>query len=213
MLTEHKKLRRLFIVDDQGSSHGYRLRRSFGATAWIFKTLNAGIIGGLGFAYSSSLPLQALACEAPSHPSYLSRITVDVPFYTRHQPHNEAFNNHNWGAFVDVAITKHFSFTAGDFINSYKRDTIFAGIAWMPIDLDLSKVEARAGLMAGVDINGGYRPFNDLNPFLGALSLRITGTGFETAVFNRVGLAIKVIPPDPSGGSTAINFALSYRLG
>ncbi len=159
------------------------------------------------------IPINGLAAELVRYESFLSRVTVDVPVFTRHQPHNEAFNNHNWGAFVDVALTEHWSAVAGDFINSYKRDTIFAGVAWMPIDFDISKLNTRAGFMAGVDLNGGYRPFNDLNPFLGAISIRFTGTGFENDFFNRVGVAIKVIPPDPSGGSTAINFALSYRLG
>ena len=172
----------------------------------------AGIIAVLGFA-CISFPLQARAAEpAGDASSIFSRITVDVPFFTRHVPHPEQFNNHNWGAFVDVALDEEWSVAAGDFINSYKRATIFAGLAWMPLRLDLSHVNARAGVMFGFDVNGGYRTYNKVNPLLGALSIRFTGAGFENDIFNRLGIAIKVIPPAPKGGSTAINFALSYKL-
>ena len=180
---------------------------------WPGIRLTGATIAGLGFVYSS-LPLTASAAEpARDASSFLSRITVDVPFFTRHVPHPELFNNHNWGAFVDVAVTEHWSIAAGDFINSYKRATIFAGLAWMPVRLDLTHVNARAGVMFGVDVNGGYRPYNEVNPLLGAFSIRFNGTGFEDNLFDRLGIAIKVIPPAPKHGSTAINFALSYRFG
>jgi len=189
------------------------LWRGFGAMRRAFQKSRAGIIAVLGFVYIF-LPLQALAGEATGDPlSLLSRITVDVPFFTRHVPHPELFNNHNWGAFVDVALSEDWSIATGDFINSYKRATIFAGLAWMPLRAELPHVQARAGVMFGLDVNGGYRPYNDVNPLLGAFSIRFTGDGFENDTFNRLGIAIKVIPPAPDHGSTAINFALSYKLG
>ena len=173
------------------------------------------ILGRIGVATICFLfPVAALAAEAASDsPSLLSRITVDVPFYSRHEPHSERFNNHNWGAFVELAITEHWSVATGDFINSYKRATIFAGLTWTPLDFSFHSVRVRAGGMLGFDVNGGYRRYNEVNPLLGAASLRFTGLGFDNAFFNRIGIAIKVIPPAPKNGSTAINFALSYRLG
>jgi hypothetical protein len=178
-----------------------------------FDRPGAAAFGFLSFASVLS-PFATLAAEAVHEDaSFLSRVTVDVPFFTRHVPHPELFNNHNWGAFVDVAISEHWSVAAGDFINSYKRSTIFVGLAYMPVQLDLWHVRARVGGMLGFDVNGGYRPFNDVNPLLGAFSIRFTGTGFENDLFNRLGIAIKMIPPAPDHGSTAINFALSYRFG
>lgn len=188
------------------------MRRGSGAMSWLSERVRAGLIAVFGFVYIF-FPVQALAGEATGEDaSFLSRITVDVPFFTRHVPHPELFNNHNWGAFVDIALSEDWSIAAGDFINSYKRATIFAGLAWMPVQLDLPHVNARAGVMFGFDVNGGYRRYNDVNPLLGAFSIRFTGAGFENDVFNRLGIAIKVIPPAPDHGSTAINFALSYKL-
>src|SRR5438874_723516 len=65
------------------------------------------------------------AKEAP--PSFLSRITVEVPLYTRHIPTVAGFNDHNWGALVDVALSPDWSIILGDFTNSYYRNTVIAG--------------------------------------------------------------------------------------
>lgn len=146
--------------------------------------------------------------------SFLSRVTIVVPVFTRHIPHDKWFNDHNWGAFVDVALNRQLSVVMGDFINSYKRNTLFAGISYMPINLEFSKVKIDLGGMLALDINGGYRPFNDLNPLLGVFSIKVTGTHFEDtkfAILNRLGIAITIFP-NTSGGSTALNFALTYKL-
>ena len=183
------------------------------AGSWTCKEFRAVFVPLLAFVYLS-LPIHAQAEEpAPDASSFRSRVTVDVPVYSRHEPHSERFNNHNGGAFVEIAINEHWSVATGDFINSYKRATIFAGAAWMPLNFSFYRVRVRAGGMLGLDVNGGYKRYNDVNPLLGAASLRFTGSGFENDFLNRVGIAIKVIPPAPDNGSTAINFALSYRLG
>jgi hypothetical protein len=190
----------------------HAFRRGFGRKRRTTKALSAAMVAFLSLVWSA-FPFEAVAAEPmPDTSSFLSRITIDVPFFTRHVPHPELFNNHNWGAFVDVALSEQWSIAAGDFSNSYKRSTIFAGLAWMPLRLDLSHANALVGTMFGFDVNGGYTPYNKVNPLLGAVSIRFTGAGFENDVFNRVGIAIKVIPPAPKDGSTAINFALSYKL-
>ena len=149
-------------------------------------------------------------------PSLLSRTTIEVPLVTRHFPTRESFNDNNWGVFVDVALDRHWSVAAGHFRNSYGRNTLFAGVAYLPIQLELSHATIRAGGMLGFDLNGGYQPYNDLHPLLGAFSLKLTGARFEkpgNQLLNRLGLSIKAIPPDPGGGSTAVNLALTLRLG
>ena len=39
--------------------------------------------------------------------SFLSRVTVEVPVYTRHIPNDAGFNDHNWGAFINVDLAKY----------------------------------------------------------------------------------------------------------
>lgn len=160
----------------------------------------------------------AFAGEMQSFPpddSFLSRITVNVPFFTRHIPHNGRYNNDNWGGWLDVALDRQWSVVGGGFVNSYSRDTLFAGIGYMPINLEFSKIKIDAGGMIGLDLNGGYKGFNKVDPLLGAFSMKIGGADFSDPDYdflNRLGLAITVIPPAGSHGSSAVNLALTFRL-
>jgi hypothetical protein len=158
---------------------------------------------------------RAEALSPDSGDPFLSRVTIEVPVFTRHIPHDSGFNDHNWGAFVDVALTPNWSVVTGDYINSYNRNTFFAGMSYMPINLQLSKLRVSVGGMIAVDINGGYEHFNQVEPLLAALSIKITGSDFENTnfdVLNRVGIAVTIIPPKPRGGSIPVNFALTYKL-
>ena len=158
----------------------------------------------------------ATAQERPSPDAprpFLSRVTVEFPVLTRHTPHDSAFNDQNWGAFVDVAVTDTFSVVAGDFRNSYRRNTAFAALSWEPIHVRLANARLAFGAIAGADLNGGYRPFNSADPFLGAFNLRLTAAEPDsTRPLSRLGLLLTVIPPAPKNGSTAVNLALTYRL-
>jgi hypothetical protein len=177
----------------------------------IWRVISAAVLGSL---------FVASAAGAEAHPSdenesFLSRITIEVPVFTRHVPHDNGFNDHNWGAFIDIALNRKWSVVMGDYINSYRRSTIFAGLSYMPIGLEFSKVRVSVGAMAAVDINGGYRHFNQVEPLLGALSIKVTGAHFEDPKFdvlNRLGIAVTIIPPKANGGSAPVNFALTYRL-
>lgn len=160
----------------------------------------------------------AFADEAQSsapEESFLSRITVNVPFFTRHIPKNRGYNNDNWGGWLDVALDKQWSVVAGGYTNSYYRDTFFAGISYLPVNLEFSKIKIDAGGMIGLDLNGGYKGFNSVDPLLGALSLKIGGVNYSDPDYdflNRLGMAITVIPPAGSHGTSAVNLALTYRL-
>src|SRR5690349_15244596 len=95
-----------------------------------------------GLAVALTLALQAppvLAGDAATSDEsrpLLSRTTIEVPLVTRHFPSRESFNDNNWGVFVDVALDRHWSVAAGHFRNSYGRNTLFAGVAYLPIRLD-----------------------------------------------------------------------------
>lgn len=145
--------------------------------------------------------------------SFWSRVTVELPAYTHHIPHDAFFNDQNWGAFVDYRLTRQWSLVGGDFKNSYSRNTAFAAVAWTPIQVDVSAVRVGLGAIAGVDLNGGYRGFNQYEPLLGALTLRLSAAHPEPGnLLNRFGLLTTVIPPAAKNGSTAINVAVTYRL-
>jgi hypothetical protein len=177
----------------------------------IARVMSATALGSLFVASAAGAEARLSDMDEP----FLSRITIEVPVFTRHIPHDNGFNDHNWGAFVDIALNRKWSVVMGDYINSYKRSTIFAGMSYMPINLEFSKLRVAVGGMVAVDINGGYEHFNQVEPLLGALSIKVTGTHFEDTrfdVLNRVGIAVTIIPPKPHGGSTPVNFALTYRL-
>ena len=161
----------------------------------------------------------AMASEADlqgSYPSFLSRLTIEVPLFTRHAPHDGWFNDHNEGALVEFALGRHFSLTAGNFMNSYNRNTTIAGVSWLPLNFEFSHLRIDVGGIVAADLNGGYKHVNAMHPFLGAFEIKLMGNRFDDTRFetlNRVGLGITIIPPSPKNGSTAINLALLYRLG
>ena len=101
---------------------------------------------------------------------------------------------------------------AGDYICSYNRNTIFAAFSWLPLNFEFSHVKIDAGGLIGVDLNGGYRHFNSMEPFLGAFVINLRGNNFENKFLNRLGVGITIIPPNPRAGSTAVNLALRYTL-
>jgi hypothetical protein len=104
------------------------------------------------------------------------------------------------------------SIIGGEFINSYSRNTVLAGITYLPFNFDISHLRVGLGGEIGADLNGGYKGFNKWDPLFGALTARFSGTGFEDSpLLNHLGLAVTVIPP-LDGPVTAINVAVTLRL-
>ena len=151
----------------------------------------------------------------PQDTSFWSNLMLAAPVYTRHVPHDHDFNDHNWGLFAVYDLGPHWSLVGGDFNNSYRKNTAFVALGYTPIHLQVSNVQLGLGGIVGVDLTGGYRHYNQLDPLLGALTLRLSGKAPPDSpwrAFNRFGLLTTVIPADPRGGSTAINLALTFRL-
>jgi hypothetical protein len=161
------------------------------------------------FAFFNSSVSAEEALPSDAGNSLLSRITVEVPLYTRHFPQDAGFNDHNWGAMVDVALSPDWSILLGDITNSYYRNTAIAGARYSIYAWDFPSVKIDTGVMLGFDLNGGYRDRSDADPLLGALSIKITGNHFsEYDMLNRTGVVFTVIP----GKTFAINVALAFGL-
>ncbi len=159
----------------------------------------------------------ARAADAQTGGSFWSRVTLVVPVYTHHFPDAGGFDDRNWGAFVDVALDGRWSVVAGDYVNSFHRNTAFAGVSFSPVSVDLGKVRLTPGVLAGVDLSGGYRGRNPVEPLLGAFELHLTGQGFEGApdrILNRAGVALILFPGGMNHrGAIPVSLAVSYRLG
>ena len=87
--------------------------------------------------------------------------------------------------------------------------------AYLPLNLSFSRINIDAGGMLGVDLNGGYKGYNSLDPALGALIIKFSGNYFDAPDYqflNRAGLLLTVIPGVSGGTSTAFDLALTYRL-
>jgi hypothetical protein len=141
--------------------------------------------------------------------SLLSRFTIEVPLFTRHVLQDEGFNDHNWGALVEMALSPRWSVVVGDFRNSYYRDTEIAAFRYSFYIWQFSVVKIDTGFMLGFDLNGGYKDHSDVDPLLGALSIKISGDHFsEWELLDKTGIAFTVIP----GRTTAINVGLTLGL-
>jgi len=165
-------------------------------------------------------PSSAIAAEIEEsqggYPSFLSRITIETSLFTHHTRHDAFYNDSNWSGVAEIALGRHMAISAGSFMNSYKRNTTFTGFSWLPIDFEFSHLKIEMGGMIAADLNGGYRGFNGMDPFLGAVLIKVMGNRFDDPRFetlNRLGVGITLIPANPKGGSTAINLSLRYRLG
>jgi hypothetical protein len=152
---------------------------------------------------------------AATRGSLWDRITLDAPLLTHHFPNDSRFNDHNWGLFVEFTVHHNVSFVAGDFTNSFRRNTAFIAVAYMPTLFDSYHIKINGGGMLGLDLNDGYKGHNYFEPAMSGFGFKIHGNHFEDRrlrFLNRTGVLITVFPPGGPGTSTAVNAALSYRL-
>jgi|GEM_PF-2059901 hypothetical protein len=141
--------------------------------------------------------------------SLLSRITIQVPLYTRHFPQDAGFNDHNWGLLVEARVDPDWSIIVGEFRNSYYRDTAIAASRYSFFSRDYSSIRVDTGIVLSFDLNGGYQGHNGVDPLLGALSIKITGNRFsEYDLLNGTGVAFTILP----GKIVMANVALAFRL-
>jgi hypothetical protein len=177
--------------------------------------LGALLIGALLLVGGASGSARAQESASALDNSFLSRMTIAAPLFTQHYPNDRYFNDANWGGVLFYALDGHFSLAGGDFINSYRRNTAFGGLSLIPWDIDFSRVQIDPGLMLALDLNGGYKGYDPVDPFVGALTVKVGGHYFDDPQYqclNRFGVLITVIPGFGSGTSTAVNLGLTFHL-
>jgi len=170
----------------------------------------------LGLATLTALTLWAGAASAQAGEQardFWSRVTLEVPVFTRHTPHDSWFNDNNFGLLADVAVNEDWSLVGGGYKNSFNRNTAVAGVSWQPASVRVGKARVRVGVLAAIDLNGGYKGYNSVDPFIGAFNVRLMAADQDAGgALSRMGALITVIPAAEKEGSAAINLALTYRL-
>ncbi len=150
-----------------------------------------------------------------AHDTFLSRVTMAAPVFSRHFPKDREFNDHNWGGVIFYALDNRFSLAGGDFLNSYRRNTAFAAVSITPWALNLDGAQISPGALVGIDLTNGYKGYNPVEPLLGAATIKIGTHYFSDPHFqflNRIGLLVTVIPGWGNNRSTAANLALTIHL-
>ncbi|WP_378954332.1 hypothetical protein [Pelosinus sp. sgz500959] len=116
-------------------------------------------------------------------------MSITIPVFTRHFPHsNLGLNEHNRGFGLEYILRKDVALTTGLFNNSLRNDTFYVGVQYTPFRV----LGLHAGVVVGLDLNGGYNSANPFKPVIGALH-------FATGNESPIGFNIDILP---SGGYT-----------
>ena len=91
--------------------------------------------------------------------SFCTSIVLAVHLFSHHAQHG--FNNNNFGAGVECRQSYDFSIAVGDYYNSYRTNTVYAGVIYEPIHVGNLSV---GGALAAAS---GYTP-----PVIGGISFR-----------------------------------------
>ena len=118
-------------------------------------------------------------------------MAVTVPVFTRHFPHANSANEHNYGVGLEYLVRKNVSLTAGIFNNSLRKNTCYVGMIYTPFYV----AGLHTGIIIGLDVSGGYNSINPWKPIIGTLH-------FTTGNESPIGLNIDVLPGGKNKDST-----------
>lgn len=111
-------------------------------------------------------------------------MAITVPVFTKHFPNsNPDLNEHNRGVGLEYALRKDVAVTTGLFKNSLRKDTFYIGVIYTPFRV----FGLHTGVVAGIDLSGGYNSVNPFKPIIGALH-------FSTDSKSPIGFNIDVLP-------------------
>lgn len=111
-------------------------------------------------------------------------MAITVPVFTKHFPDSSSVvNEHNRGVGLEYTLRKDIAVTAGLFNNSLRKDTFYIGVIYTPFRV----FGLHTGIVAGIDLSGGYNSVNPFKPIIGALH-------FSTDSKSPIGFNIDVLP-------------------
>lgn len=118
------------------------------------------------------------------------------------------FNADNQGLGVEMTVSENASVIAGAYVNSYNRQTLYAGVAYTPLKTSIGPVDLSAGVVGGVATGyARYAPDISSGPFTPVLGLH-----FSAAV-GATGFNLTVMPPARGpNGVTALAFAAKFEI-
>lgn len=117
-----------------------------------------------------------------------------------HYNTDKKYNQQNWGVGIEQGLTEHFRIVAGGYRNSNRRDSMYFGAAWAPIQI---YGPVRLGVAAMYV--GGYETSKDTEVLKGAFP-------FLTVEFKDWGINVPVIPPISSSSPGLIALQVKYRF-
>ncbi|QJW45932.1 hypothetical protein HA075_08845 [bacterium BFN5] len=111
-------------------------------------------------------------------------MAITVPVFTKHFPNSSPdLNEHNRGVGLEYTLRKDVAVTTGLFNNSLRKDTFYIGVIYTPLRV----FGLHTGVVAGIDLSGGYNSVNPFKPIIGALR-------FSTDSKFPIGFNIDVLP-------------------
>ena len=141
-----------------------------------------------------------------NHGSYLTLPSTSVHINAAGNVDNR-FNAKNSGIGIEVPISPTQTVVAGAYLNSYSRNTVYAGMAYTPLQTSIGPVKLSAGAIAGVAT--GYSDYTRMS--IGGVS-PVLALHFSAAMAG-VGLNMTVLPPAPGPtGVTALALAAKFEL-
>ena len=132
-------------------------------------------------------------------PSPINEIWVNAGMQSYHFAKDQNFNNNNLGFGIEYAFNTVASVTIGEYANSLRNQTNYAGIYYHPIQMGPFK----AGVVAGV-LNG-YPAMNQGN-YVAALLPTIS------AEYQWIGVNLYFIPPIGNTTYSVLSAQLKFRI-
>jgi hypothetical protein len=167
------------------------------------------------------IDMSALRSSSTPNPYTLNVHMTSLHYGSDGKNYSNKFNRANFGVAVERQLTDSVSVEAGYYKNSYKRDTLYAGVSYMPLQGKLGDVTVKAGAMVGVGT--GY---DHVAPKLSTQGLTAIAVGKITVDHKSGwGAGVTVLPPinaaavggpdgtqKKQGGIGAIGLSMRYKF-
>jgi hypothetical protein len=129
---------------------------TIGAILVSLLRMTFGVLVGLSSAYA-----------ADTEPS--RQVWLNPGFFSWHFDRTQDFREDNWGVGVEVVLAPDHAVMAGNYINSDRERSRYAGYQWRPLHWQPYSIDVSAGIALGVF--DGYPKMNNGGWFIGLLPM------------------------------------------